>query len=210
MNVLFIFLTLLIDPGKIGEVNKAKAKAGDAFARGEYKEATAQYRTLIDSMGVREEEVAMNLAHSYYHMNDTANARNTYMGLAGSANGDYRSVSFQQLGMMAHRERKLDEALANFKSALKANPYNEDARQNYEMLKRKLEEKRKEEEEQKRNQNIKPSEFARKLKAQADALVRQQKYFEAYTLMSEGLKIDKTVQHYSEFIKRTKDVSEIK
>lgn len=158
MNYLFlILLTLLIDPGKIGEVNKAKEKAKESYARGEYKDAAAQYR-LLDSLGVKEEEVTMNLAHSYYHLNDTVNARNAYLGLTNSASADYRSVSYQQLGMLSHRENKLEEALTYFKSSLKANPANEEARYNYEMVKKKLEEQKKQQQQQRDDQDKKDQE----------------------------------------------------
>lgn len=146
--LLLILLTLLIDPSKISEVNKAKEKAKESYARGEYKEAAAQYRTLVDSLGVNEEEVAMNMAHSYYQLNDTLNAKNTYLGLTNSADPQFKSVSYQQLGMLAHREGKLEEALAHFKSALKANPANEDARFNYELVKKKLDEQQKQQQRQ--------------------------------------------------------------
>lgn len=141
MNLIYIvLLTLLIDPSKISEVNKAKERAKESYARGDYKEAARQYRMLVDSLGVSEEEVAMNMGHSYYQIKDTLNAKNTYLSLTSSANPQYRSVSYQQLGMLAYQEGKLEEALAHFKSALKANPANEDARYNYELVKKKLEE----------------------------------------------------------------------
>lgn len=148
MNSVLLILLLLIDPTKISEVNKAKEKAKESYARGEYKEAAAQYRTLVDSLGVREEEVSMNMAHSYYHLNDTVSARNAYLGLTNSANTSYKSVSYQQLGMLSHREGKLEEALAYFKSALKADPTNEEARYNYEMVKKKLDEQEKQQQRQ--------------------------------------------------------------
>lgn len=141
MKLIYILLlTLLIDPSRISEVNKAKEKARESYARGDYKEAVRQYRILIDSLGVSEEEVAMNMGHSYYQVNDTLNAKNTYLGLTTSSNPQYRSVSYQQLGMLAYQGGKLEEALAHFKSALKANPANEDARYNYELVKKKLDE----------------------------------------------------------------------
>jgi len=210
MNSVLLILLLLIDPTKISEVNKAKERAKESYARGEYKEAAAQYRTLVDSLGVKEEEVSMNMAHSYYHINDTIGARNAYLGLTNSTNTSYKSVSYQQLGMLSHREGKLEEALSYFKSSLKANPLNEDSRLNYELVKKKLDEKKRQEEEQKRNQSMKPSEYAKKLKAEADKLVARREYQEAYNLMAQGLKVDKTVAHYTKFIERTKEVAEIK
>lgn len=167
MKILFLLtlLTLLIDPSKIGEANKAKEKAKEAYNRGEYKEAVQQYRALVDSLGVKEEEVSMNLAHSYYQLNDTLNARNAYLGLTNSANPDYKSLSYQQLGMLSHKEGKLEEALTYFKSALKADPSNEEARFNYEAVKKKLEEQQKQ---QQRNDQDKKDQEQKDNKDQQD------------------------------------------
>lgn len=165
MNLIALILLLLIDPSKISEVNKAKEKAKESYARGEYQLAANQYRTLVDSLGVNEEEVSMNMAHSYYHINDTINARNAYLGLTNSANTSYKSVSYQQLGMLSHREGKLEEALTYFKSALKADPANEEARYNYEMVKKKLEEQQKQQE---RNDQEKKDQEQKENKDQKD------------------------------------------
>jgi Ca-activated chloride channel family protein len=145
---LLIILLIWIDPNKIGKVNKAKSEAKAAFQRGEYKEAIQHYRTLVDSLGVNEEEVNMNLAHSYFELNDTTNARNAYSSLTNSQNAKFKSVADQQLGVMANRQGKFEEALNHFKNALKTDPANEEARYNYEMVKKKLEEKKKQEEKQ--------------------------------------------------------------
>jgi len=150
MKYLVLSLLLLIDPpGKIGKVNSAKSEAKDHYERGEYKEAAAQYRTLVDSLGVNEDEVSMNLAHSYFQLNDTTNAQNNYLPLTNSTNPKFRSLANQQLGVMANRTGKIEEALSYFKNALKADPANDEARYNYEMVKKKLEEKKKQEEKQK-------------------------------------------------------------
>jgi len=144
MKYLLLSLLLLIDPpGKIGKVNSAKSEAKDHYERGEYKEAAAQYRTLVDSLGVNEDEVSMNLAHSYFQLNDTTNAQNNYLPLTNSTNPKFRSLANQQLGVMANRTGKIEEALSYFKNALKADPANDEARYNYEMVKKKLEEKKK-------------------------------------------------------------------
>jgi len=208
--LLFIILVFFIDPDKIGKVNSAKSEAKKAYERGEYKKAADQYKMLVDSLGVKEDEVSMNLAHSYFKLNDTTNAYQTYMPLASSDNHKIKSLANQQLGVIANRQGKFEEALNFFKNALKADPNNEDARYNYEMVKKKLEEKKKQEEEKNKQKPPEPSEYAKKLKAQADLLVIKKRYTDAFKLMSDGLKKDKTVAHYNEFIKRTKSVSEIK
>ena len=100
--------------------------------------------------------------------------------------------------------------MSQFKQAIKSDPANQDARYNYEMLKKKLEEqKKKDEQKNKDNKDQEPSEFAKKLKAQADKLVAAKEYKSAYNLMMDGLSKDKTVSHYQKYIEHIKDVVEI-
>jgi len=148
---LLIILALLIDPGKIGQVNSLKSQAKEAYLKGDFKTAITKYRTLVDSLGVTEDEVKLNLANAYFEAKDTANTAMNYQPLTQSSNAKIRSLAHQQLGVLSNRENKHEEALASFKQALKADPTNEDARYNYEMVKKKLEEQKKKEEEQKKN-----------------------------------------------------------
>lgn len=148
---LLILLALLVDPGKIGQVNSLKSQAKDAYLKGDFKTAISKYRTLVDSLGVTEDEVKLNLANAYFEAKDTANTAMSYQPLTQSQNSKIRSVAHQQLGVLSNRENKHEEALASFKQALKSDPTNEDARYNYEMVKKKLEEQKKKEEEQKKN-----------------------------------------------------------
>ncbi len=137
---------------KIGKINSAKAEAKKAFLEGKFKVAIEKYKYLIDSLGVNEEEVRANLASAYFQANDTANAVNTYQQLAQSSNKKINSVANQQLGVMANNTEKLEEALQYFKQALKAAPENEDARYNYEVVKKKLEEKKKQQQQENKDQ----------------------------------------------------------
>jgi len=143
-----ILLLIIVDPVKIGKVNSAKSEARKAYAAGDYKKAVEKYRYLTDSLDVTEDEVMLNLANSYFQTNDTTNASSTYQSLTGSIKPHIRSKAQQQLGILNHKQGKLEEALNNFKQAIKADANNVDARYNYEMLKKKLEEQK-----QKQNQN---------------------------------------------------------
>ncbi len=152
MKTIFLFLAaslLFTDLDKIGKINSAKAQAKKAFLEGKFKIAIEKYKYLIDSLGVNEEEVKANLASAYFQANDTANAVNAYQQLAQSSNKKINSVANQQLGVMANNTEKLEEALQHFKQALKAAPENEDARYNYEVVKKKLEERKKQQQENK-------------------------------------------------------------
>ncbi|HYG02144.1 MAG TPA: hypothetical protein VD927_06830 [Chryseosolibacter sp.] len=214
--ILLIGLAFSTDPTKTGKINKAKREAKELFNQGDYKAAAEKYKYLVDSLGVTEEEVNLSMAHAYYLSKDSTNAVNTYQQLTGSTNPDIRSKANQQLGVITNKGGKPEQALSYFKQALKADPGNEDARYNYEMLKKKLEEKKKQDEQNKKdkkddknNKKQEPSEFAKKLKAQADKLVAQKQYRDAYNLMMDGLKKDQTVSTYQDYIDRTKDVAEI-
>lgn len=153
--VLFVALGLSfissVDPSTVRKINAAKARAEAAFKGGDYKSAIGQYKYLVDSLGVHEDEVALNLANAYYMAKDTANAFTTYEMLTTSADNVILSRANQQLGVMANQRGKFEEALNYFKRAIKAEPSNDEARFNYEMLKKKLDEKKKQEEKEKQN-----------------------------------------------------------
>lgn len=214
--ILLVSALLSNDPLRTTRINKVKSQAKEAFNAGDYQGAIQKYRLLIDSLDVHEEEVTLNLAHAYYLANDSTNAFSTYQALTGSPKTMVSSIANQQLGIMSNVRGKPDEALNYFKQAIRADPRNEQARYNYEMLKKKLDKKKKEDQQKKDDQNKdqdkkdqEPSEFAKKLKAQADKLVAQKQYQSAYELMINGLKQDKTVSTYQDYINRIKIVAEI-
>jgi hypothetical protein len=206
----FVVVTLLalvvIDPTKIARINTAKTEARKAYVEGDYKKAASLYRYLSDSLDVKEDEVMINLANSFFHVKDTANAMSTYQSLTASSRGHIRSKAHQQLGIMLHQQGKFEEALTNFKEAIRADNDNVDAKYNYEALKRKLEEEKKKQEEKDKNRPKEPSAYAKRLKAQADKLAADFRFPEAEKLMSDGAKKDPSVLYYEDFINRLKEI----
>ncbi len=151
--LLFLLASLLFtDLDKIGKINSAKAEAKKAFLTGDFTTAIKKYTYLIDSLGVNEDEVRANLASAYFQANDTTGALNNYQRLTQSANKKISSVANQQLGVMANNQEKLEESLNYFKQALKAAPENDEARYNYEIVKKKLEEKKKQDQQKNKDQ----------------------------------------------------------
>jgi hypothetical protein len=149
---LFIAIILLIAPindlNKIAKANEHKRAARQAYLEEDYARAAYHYQILKDSLDVNEEEVLLNLANSLYKTQDSTSARNLYNSLLEDTSPLTRSQAHQQLGAMNFNSKEYEEALNHFKSALRTDPGNEDARYNYELLKKLL----KEEEEQKQNQ----------------------------------------------------------
>jgi tetratricopeptide (TPR) repeat protein len=207
---LLIFLTLLnimgSDINKIARVNKLKRAAETAYRNGNFEEAISSFRSLTDSLGVNEYPVLLNLANSYFQTKDTASAMQYYARILGSDNDEMRSLAYQQLGVINQQQNKLSEALAHFKSALKSDPSNEDARYNYELLKKIIDEQQQDEKD--KNKDIEPSDYAKKLKEQADLLAAQNMFAQALNIMQMGLKEDETVAAYNEFITKLNDVVE--
>jgi hypothetical protein len=204
--VLSIIGLMTIDPSRIAKVNGAKSEARKAYMDGDYKKAVSMYTYLTDTLDVREDEVMINLANSYFQIKDTANAITTYQSLTASPTNHIRSKAQQQLGILHHRQGKLEEALANFKEAIKADNSNVDAKYNYELLKKKLDEEKKKQEEKNRNKPKEPSAYAKRLKAQADGLLAKYRFSEAESLMNEGAKRDPSVLYYEDFMNRLKEI----
>ncbi|MEQ9404561.1 MAG: hypothetical protein RIM99_13290 [Cyclobacteriaceae bacterium] len=147
--VLIIILAMITnDPREIAKINALKKEAEKAFLAGDYEMALSKYTTLYDSMGVQEDEIKLNLAHSYYNLDDTANAKSNYAGLSTSENKKLKSIAYQQMGVISKDAGKLEESLHQLKSAIKSDPANQSARYDYEVVKKLLEEQQKQEEQQ--------------------------------------------------------------
>jgi len=153
ISIWLLFLLVSIDPGDIATINELKKKAKEAYEDQDYVTAAYNYQVLIDSLGVNDPAIKLNLAHCYFTLDNETDAISYYRSLcAQTIEEPMRSVAYQQLGVINASKKDLKAALEDFKAALRANPANEDARYNYEVVKRKLKEEEKKKEEQKENQ----------------------------------------------------------
>ncbi len=118
----------------IGKANVIKMQAEAEFEKRNFVSAMVQYRYLRHTYKLPDEEIILNLAHCYFMLGDTASARKQYTMLQQSGSPAIRTVALQQLGVLAWRLGKREQSLALFKSSLLANPGNEDARYNFELL----------------------------------------------------------------------------
>ncbi len=151
-KILFFSLTLLvIDPignlGRVAKANAVKKEAQTAFMEGRYEDAISKYHYLMDSLNVKDDNILLNLANAQYKISDTTNALQNFQKVTSSSDTKIKSTAFNQLGVMNNQPKTQEEALDYFKKAIKADPSNEKARYNYELLKKIM----KEQEEQKKN-----------------------------------------------------------
>ncbi|MGB3618893.1 MAG: tetratricopeptide repeat protein [Catalinimonas sp.] len=157
MNKLLILLTVLAVGGgdgltRIARQNQLKAEAERAFVAEDYPVAIDRYR-MLDSLGGGTPAATLNLAHAYYHAEQPEAAGRTYQRLVNAPDPALRSVAWQQLGVMAHGEKRYDEALSHFKEALRADPTNEAARRNYELTKQQKEQEQQQEQQDGENKD---------------------------------------------------------
>ncbi|MEM6736514.1 MAG: hypothetical protein AAF620_10650 [Bacteroidota bacterium] len=146
ISFLFILITLLgNDPKEVIKINSLKKEAEEAFLNGNYELAVSKYILLSDSMGVDDDLIKLNLGHAYYHLGDTSGAKLNYGRVGAARNKKLRSIAYQQLGVMSKDAGKLEESLQQLKSAIKADPTNQDAVYDYEVVKKLLEEQKKQE-----------------------------------------------------------------
>lgn len=210
--ILWILLLLPSDWKKIANTNEAITSAATAFKEADYENSVRQHLALIDEHGMNEPEIKFNLALSYQNNGQEEDAKKTYEELSNNTIGEISSFASNQQGVMLGNEKKYKEALALFKKALLNDPGNEKARYNYELLSRWLdgnEENQENEENQDQEDKPEPSNYAKRMKAQADDLVDRFEFEEALKTMESALEIDETVASYQKFMDHLKDINEI-
>ena len=138
--MLTIFLVSILGGGlrTISQINEYTAIAAAAYKQQEYQEAIVAYEYLLNDLEVNDDQIRLNLAHTYYQANRLSEALQQYRLLADNPASHLRSVVHLQLGNIHTKQKKYKQALLLYKQALIANPGNEAARYNYELLKKYL------------------------------------------------------------------------
>lgn len=210
-TLLFILVLLPASWKRIAEKNSAIEEAERSFAETQYEEAVRQHLALIEEYQLTDAKIGFNLALSYQHNGQEADAEKTYASLLNSSEKFIPSFSANQIGVLQGNEEKYQEALASFKLALIKNPENEYARYNYELLARWLDNREDDQEKEKSDEDdtMQPSNYAKRMKAEADELVDQFRFKEALDVMTKALEIDETVSYYEGFMNNLGEINEI-
>ncbi len=143
--ILLLFINPVNDLTRISEINALKEEAKIAYTKGNFEDAVVKYEKLVNEYAVQDENVLLNLANAYYKNNNPEKATELYQSLSGSTDKSIRSSAYNQTGILAHQQKKKEEALELFKEAMKANAANEAARFNYTKLKKEIEEEKEQE-----------------------------------------------------------------
>lgn len=149
-----------------------------------------------------------NIGLSLYRQEGFQDAAEAFVqSAANTSDPESRSIAAYNAGNNAFRMDNKKLATDFYLQSLVADPTFVDAKINYEFVKRQMED----EEQQGGGQDEppEPSEYALELKKQADELVAQKRYREAFQLMDEGRQIDPTVEAFATFIQRVASVADI-
>jgi hypothetical protein len=153
MSKLFVVLFLAFaaafptDPLKLRKINQLKEKAEEAMLADKFQEAIAYYHILTDSFNVSEPSIELNIAHAQFQLKQIKEAGAEYADVARATSPTLASIALLQSGNLRTADQeKLEEAAELYKSALRKNPANEEARYNYELVKKKLKQQQEQQE----------------------------------------------------------------
>ncbi len=164
-GLIAILLFVNLDLNDIARINSLKEKAEEAYNNGNYQAAFDSYKMLVDSFKVVDDNLLMNYANSAYFLTGLKDSKvsqnsqgggdqgyadaamSNYQKLTGSTSRELRSAAYNQIGVINYNlsngvqkgEKYLNESLAYFKQSLKSNSLNDNARYNYEVVKKQLE-----------------------------------------------------------------------
>jgi tetratricopeptide (TPR) repeat protein len=196
-----LLVLLLVGSCRLGDApGAADGRAGNALlAEGDHQSAAGRYEAGLVAT-TEESPLRSRLFHNLGLARLEAEAPEQSLAafdaaMAAAMTPEERALAAYNAGVAATLGRDLERALALFRRALLERPDFDDARYNYEVLRRFITPGPP-------PPPPDPSDFARELKAQADALVAERRYVDALALMIDGLEQDPSVMAYREFIDR--------
>lgn len=181
-------------------------KGNKLYEKENYQESEIQYRKAIDK-DKNSYSALFNIGDALYKQQKYEDATKQFNDLSGKQlNKEEKAKLYHNIGNSMLQNQKLKESIEAYKEALRNNPNDMDTKYNLAYA-QKMMQQQVDQNNDGKDQEV--SEFAKKLKKQAEVLVLQKKYREAYNLMKEGEKIDKTVAAFSDFTNRILDVIKI-
>jgi Ca-activated chloride channel homolog len=215
----------------------ATAPGLDAYRIGKFEDAYSQFQQTLKThpQSRVEDKLQFDSGAAAYKLKDYSKAMESFSQALLSRDTDLQSKGHYNLGNTLYQrgetqksdDKKLSDwtdALKHYEQTLKLDPQNKEAKDNYDYVKRKIEELKNKKQQQSQNQNqdqqqqggegqqkpIEPSEAAKKAKAEADKAVLQRKYAKALHIMDEQFNVDPTTAFYMDYIHRLQDINGIK
>lgn len=115
-------------------------RAAAAWDKGEYLESASLYQDALASYPRQGAAIRYNLALCYLAADSVQQALNYFHQAAREEMPGIASHAWNHIGVLVAAQNQSREALSAFREALVLNPDNEEARYNYELLKKRLHE----------------------------------------------------------------------
>ena len=206
MRTALVLLSALVWFGGIRAGAREGRNGNELLAVGDAEAAEAYFLAGIAKPGVPIPFLARlhhNLGLAFGRQGNAATADSAFVtAMELALDPEDRARFAYNAGTAALIEDEWELAAQHLRRSLVLNPNQALARRNLELALRALDAQRDPEQPE-------PSDFAKRLKERADALVEQRAYPDALELMNDGLERDSTVAAYSDFIGRLAGVSNI-
>ncbi len=200
-------MILIFFPAFAQEANKLLRQGNRSYKQDNFDEAELKYRKALETEKGSAKGF-FNLGDALYKQQKFEEAGEKFeAAIANEKDKGKLAKAYHNLGNALLQQKKYKESIDAYKKALLNNPKDEETRYNLAYAQAKLQEQMNQQNQQQKN--FEPSEFAKKLKAEADKLVSLRQYLQAFKLMQDGLQKDFTVSYYQSYINRIKDVAEI-
>jgi Ca-activated chloride channel family protein len=202
---------------------RAAAPGVDLYRNGKFEDAYAKFQKTLKThpQSRAEDKLQFDSGAAAYKLKDYDKALQSFSQALLSPETELQMKSHYNLGNTLYErgdrqtsdEKRLtdwNDALQHYEQALKINPADQEAKDNYEYVKNKIEElKKKREQQSPQQQKIEPSEEAKKAKAEADKAVVRREYKKALLIMESQLSHDPTTNYYADYIRRLQDINGI-
>ena len=202
------------------EVYSKNKKGNDYYKNEKFEDALKEYDDAL-LIAPADTLLRMNRGSALYRLG-------AYAGTLSMQDKRKRADALYNLGNIQFKEgemlmqgggkgadEKFTSALQNYIAALDLRPDDRDTKWNIELTQQRIRQQQQQQQQNQKQKNndkndIKPSEYAKKMKKLADKAVSERKYSIALDIMTEALQKDRSVAAYQDFIKRLKDVNGIK
>jgi Ca-activated chloride channel family protein len=215
----------------------ASAPGLDAYDGGKFNDAYQEFQQTLKAHPKTEaaDKLQFDSGAAAYKMKDFGKALESFSQALLSPDPGLQSKSHYNLGNTLYQhgeqqkgdDKKLGDwtnALQHYEQTLKLEPQNKEAKENYDYVKKKIEElKNKPPQPQQPPQppqssqpsssppdSRQPSEAAKRAKREADKAVLRREYRKALNIMMSQLTVDPTVSCYDDYIQRLRDINGIK
>lgn len=207
-NIGCILMMSLLSLNLLAQKESADVRSGNKlYKANKFTEAEIEYRKGL-LKNPKSFEANYNLGNALFKQKKYTDALEQYKNSLALEPKEKEKIAaaFHNTGNALLADKKIEESIDAFKKALKNSPKDDDTRYNLAYAQAMLKQQQKNKD---KNKDQKEDE-ADKIKKQADELVAQRKYQEAYNLMKEGEKRNKKLLQYADYTNRILKIIKLK